>query len=210
MFEERPWTILNFAIIGNETRYHSAGDDLAALDRRSLQHMGDQALGIARALAADGVPAGRAASCIYADFYGRFLVTLPLIARPCPARRALPRSSLVAGVAPQALGRAAARRRRPRCSAPALLAFAADFLVGLSAPATIWRGYPAVTFVAVYAAALLAAAAALLAIGTARRPGAAAGRLLAAVPAARRRSPASSRPARRSTSCSRRWSLRSA
>ena len=45
VFEERPWTILNFAVIGNETRYHSAGDDLAALDRRSLQHMGEQALG---------------------------------------------------------------------------------------------------------------------------------------------------------------------
>ena len=47
VFEERPWTILNFAVIGNETRYHSAGDDLAALDRRSLQHMGEQALAVA-------------------------------------------------------------------------------------------------------------------------------------------------------------------
>ena len=48
VFDERPWTILNFAVIGNETRYHSAGDDLAALDRRSLQHMGDQALAVDR------------------------------------------------------------------------------------------------------------------------------------------------------------------
>ena len=51
VFDERPWTILNFAVIGNETRYHSAGDTLAALDRRSLQHMGAQALG--------AVPGGR-------------------------------------------------------------------------------------------------------------------------------------------------------
>ena len=43
VFDERPWTILNFAVIGNETRYHSAGDTLAALDRRSVQHMGEQA-----------------------------------------------------------------------------------------------------------------------------------------------------------------------
>ena len=33
-FAGRGWTILNFAIIGNETRYHSTGDDLASLDRR--------------------------------------------------------------------------------------------------------------------------------------------------------------------------------
>ena len=45
VFAERPWTILNFAMIGNETRYHSAGDTLAALDRRSLQHMGDAGAG---------------------------------------------------------------------------------------------------------------------------------------------------------------------
>ena len=30
-FSERGWTTLNFAMIGNETRYHSAGDNLAAL-----------------------------------------------------------------------------------------------------------------------------------------------------------------------------------
>ncbi|MEA3032870.1 MAG: hypothetical protein QOH86_886, partial [Sphingomonadales bacterium] len=44
VFAQRPWTILNYAIIGNETRYHSPGDTISALDRRSLQHMGDQAL----------------------------------------------------------------------------------------------------------------------------------------------------------------------
>ena len=49
MFAERNWTILNFAVIGNETRYHSAGDNLAALDRRSLQQMGDQAVALALA-----------------------------------------------------------------------------------------------------------------------------------------------------------------
>ena len=39
--ERDDWTILNFAIIGNETRYHSPGDTLAALDPRSVQHMGE-------------------------------------------------------------------------------------------------------------------------------------------------------------------------
>ena len=70
VFEERDWTILNFAIIGNETRYHSAGDNLAALDRRSLQHMGDQALALTLGLAA-GTPPPATGERLYADFLGR-------------------------------------------------------------------------------------------------------------------------------------------
>ena len=49
-YKERGWLTLNFAIVGNETRYHSPGDDLAGLDPRSLQHMGDQALAVASKL----------------------------------------------------------------------------------------------------------------------------------------------------------------
>ncbi len=49
-FSERGWLFLNLAMIGNETRYHSAGDSLAALDLRSLKHMGDQTLALVRQL----------------------------------------------------------------------------------------------------------------------------------------------------------------
>ena len=72
VFHARPWTILNFAIIGNETRYHSAGDDLAALDRRSLQHMGEQTLAAARLVAAGEAPAAEG-EWLYADLVGRFM-----------------------------------------------------------------------------------------------------------------------------------------
>jgi hypothetical protein len=77
VFARRPWKILNFAIIGNETRYHSPGDTIAALDRRSLQHMGDQALAAAEELAA--APAeDRGGERLYADVLGRALVSFPL------------------------------------------------------------------------------------------------------------------------------------
>lgn len=77
VFRERPWTILNFAIIGNETRYHSPGDRLAALDRRSVRHMGEQALAATARLAAEGVPR-RAGDRLYMDILGRTLVVLPM------------------------------------------------------------------------------------------------------------------------------------
>ena len=49
--EDRDWLTLNFAPIGNETRYHSPGDDLAAMDPATLQHMGDQLLQTVAAVA---------------------------------------------------------------------------------------------------------------------------------------------------------------
>src|SRR3954468_478655 len=59
VFAARPWTILNYAIIGNETRYHSAGDVLASLDRRSVGHMGNEALAAALAMATQTHPPER-------------------------------------------------------------------------------------------------------------------------------------------------------
>jgi hypothetical protein len=77
VFAGRPWTILNYAIIGNETRYHSPGDTIAALDRRSLQHMGDQALAATEEMAAAPVE-NNSSERLYADLLGRALVSLPL------------------------------------------------------------------------------------------------------------------------------------
>lgn len=75
-FAERGWLTLNFAPIGNETRYHSAGDNLASLDQATLQHMGDQTLAVARKLARGNPPAS--ANRIFMDVSGRVLVSLPL------------------------------------------------------------------------------------------------------------------------------------
>ncbi|MDP8994801.1 MAG: M20/M25/M40 family metallo-hydrolase, partial [Pseudomonadota bacterium] len=76
VFEERGWTTLNFAIIGNETRYHSAGDTLAALEPRSVQHMGEQALAVIADMAG-GRPSGAEGERHYMDLVGRQLIVLP-------------------------------------------------------------------------------------------------------------------------------------
>ena len=78
-FAERGWLMLNLAPIGNETRYHSAGDDLAALDPATLQHMGDQTLALTRSLASGTRPAS-GDDRIFMDVAGRGLITMPLIA----------------------------------------------------------------------------------------------------------------------------------
>jgi hypothetical protein len=78
-FSERGWLTLNLAPIGNETRYHSAGDDVAAQDPATLQHMGDQTLALAEALA-HGAPGQASGNRIFMDLSGRALISLPLAA----------------------------------------------------------------------------------------------------------------------------------
>jgi hypothetical protein len=162
VFEERDWTILNLAIIGNETRYHSAGDNLAALDRRSLQHMGDQALALTLAAANRPAPIATGER-IYADFLGRQLITLPLLfglillailvaffLRESWRRRALGRPVATAIAA---------------LAGSAVLAWAGQTIVGLIRGGDYWRGYPSVTHLAVYASALAACLLALFLFG---------------------------------------------
>jgi len=167
VFEARPWTILNFAVIGNETRYHSAGDDLASLDRRSLQHMGDQLLDVAGRAAAGEAPAAEGER-LYTDLAGRVLIILPLLFGlvllgllilffliECWRRRALVRPLLAMAVA---------------IAGSAGLAFAGHFLLGLIRAGDYWRAYPIVANTAVYACALTAALIGLLLIaGTEER-----------------------------------------
>ena len=161
VFEARDWTILNFAIIGNETRYHSMGDNLAALDRRSLQHMGDQALALTLSLAA-GEPVSAGGERIYADLLGRQLVVLPLLFGlillgllllfflvEAWRRRSLGRPLLT--VAAGVVG-------------SALLGWLGQLLLGLIRDGDYWRGYPWVTNLAVYGSAMAAVLLALLLI----------------------------------------------
>ena len=160
VFAERTWTILNFAIIGDETRYHGAGDTLAALDRRSLQHMGEQALGAVQALAAGGAPAAGSGERLYTDLGGRVLIDLPLGLG----------LALLALILAFLLAEAWRRRAlgRPLLAMAAALggslglAFAGHFVVQLLRAGDYWRAYPWVTSEAVYASALAAIVAALL------------------------------------------------
>jgi hypothetical protein len=159
LFAERPWTILNFAVIGNETRYHSAGDGLEALDARSLQHMGAQALAVTELVASGNVPAATGER-LYTDVVGRVLVVLPMLFGLVLLgillvfflvegwRRGALRMSLLA----MALA----------LLASALLAFGGHYLVQLIRPGDFWRAYPLATTSAVYASALAACVGALL------------------------------------------------
>jgi hypothetical protein len=157
VFAERPWTILNFAIIGNETRYHSAGDDLAALDRASLAHMGMQVAAVVDA-ALQGAPAA-AGTRLYADVLGRGLVVLPLLF-----------GLLVLGLLTLFFLAAALHRRalgRPLLAVVTSLAGAivlanvGQLVLGLLRAGDYWRGWPVVTLLAVYASCIAAALIAL-------------------------------------------------
>jgi len=162
----RPWTILNFAVIGNETRYHSPGDRVEALDPASLQHMGRQGLAAALQLAGEAPAAAATAGGerIYADVAGRVLVVLPrtlgLVAF----------ALLLAGT----VAFAWARRRGLARGAGAVLAAVAgsalavwllQWAVEIVRPGPYWRAHPEVTALAVDVAALAVSAAALAGIG---------------------------------------------
>lgn len=71
---------VNIAISDGLDFYHTARDDLAMLDRASVQHMGDQALGAARAfLAADWSTDASAGEIAYSDIASRLFVSLPQV-----------------------------------------------------------------------------------------------------------------------------------
>lgn len=167
VFNERPWTILNFAVIGNETRYHSGGDNLAALDRNSVQHMGEQVEQVTRAVAQGEAPEA-SGERLYADIAGQVLIVLPLLfglmllgifvlyfATESWRRRALARPLLAMLTAFLLSG---------------ALAYLGHFILSLIRAGDYWRAWPAVATTAVYASALAACAIALLLVaGTAER-----------------------------------------
>jgi hypothetical protein len=165
VFHGQPWTMLNFAIIGNETRYHSPGDDLAALDPRSVRHMGVQALAATERLATEGVP-GAGGSRLYMDLLGRTLVVLPM---------ALGVGLLVALLG--AFAWLAWRRRGGVMLAAAMVAvgladaailgFLGQTSVGLIRRGEFWRAHPEVTSLALYLSAFAACTFALLVLARA-------------------------------------------
>jgi hypothetical protein len=161
VFAERPWTILNFAVIGNETRYHSAGDDLASLDPRSLQHMGEQTLEIARLAAMDGAPAATGER-LYTDIIGQVLIEMPLLFGLAMLGLLLI-FFIVASWRRRALGLPLLGMVAALIGA-GLFAFAGHFVVQLLRAGDYWRAFPLVTTTAVYASALAACAIGLLSI----------------------------------------------
>jgi len=156
-FSERGWTTLNFAMIGNETRYHSPGDNLAALDLKSLRHMGDQTLAVSREMAAS--PAQGAGTVLFADIAGLQLVVIPDIVGYGLL------GLLVIGFAVVAFRRGGMGRGLALMLAAILVsaavAWVGMFLMGFVRPGSFWRAYPVWNHLAVYACGLSAGVAAL-------------------------------------------------
>ncbi len=161
IFAPRRWTTLNFAVIGNETRYHSPGDSLAAMDQRSLHHMGSQTLAAARALLNQG--ATTTPQLVYADLLGWHLITIPqtvalvmLGLMLCAfawlgwRRQALARPLLVVltamlgGVVPSLIG---------------------EWVMGATRGGEYWRAWPISLHLAVYAGTLAISVGILVTLG---------------------------------------------
>jgi hypothetical protein len=157
-FKPAGWTLLNYGIIGNETRYHSPGDTTAALDRDSLADVGKAVLAATRAMAATPDPA-RAASgqIVFTDLAGRMLLRLPL-AIAAAALGLLLVLGLLLGWRQKALG-------KPLLIAAGMAlggivtAAVAGAILSILRPGDFWRAYPLVAYLALYAMLLLGMAA---------------------------------------------------
>jgi hypothetical protein len=150
-YKERGWLTLNSAITGNETHYHSPADDLASLDTKSLQNMGDEGLALASKLSA-GPPQAQG-NRIFFDLFARAFIQMPMILGAiCLAILLVAfgaigwrRGSLIRGTA-VIFG---------ALVAGGVLAWLAVTIMAALRAGTYWRAYPEVAFVAVYATTLL-------------------------------------------------------
>jgi hypothetical protein len=160
-YNERGWLTLNFAMVGNETRYHSPGDDLAGLDLRSLQHMGDQALATATLLSA-GLPKVQGQR-IFMDLLGHgfvqmsqtvgmaiFVLLILAFAVIVWRRRAYGRALAVPFLA---------------IVVGSVAGWLASVVMGALRAGTYWRAHPEPSFVAIYATALVGALIVLRTLG---------------------------------------------
>ncbi len=151
-FSERAWLTFNLAPIGNETRYHSAGDDLNALNTATLQHMGDQTLALTERLA-NSPGATTDGERIFMDVAGRGLINLPLtlglslllallviFLHLAVSRGALPRALVVLAGTVAGSG---------------LMTWIALQLIGAFRGGMFWRAEPQWTFLAAYASSIL-------------------------------------------------------
>ena len=69
----------NFAFLGEEFDYHSPSSTPAALDQGALQHMGDQALSVVRAMADAPALPGPSADAAYSDLLGHAVIAYPAV-----------------------------------------------------------------------------------------------------------------------------------
>jgi len=154
-FAPAGWTLLNWGMIGNETRYHSPGDTVAALDRASLYHVGSEAYAATRVLSDMPDPAKAGSGrMVFTSIAGSAFIRLPLAL-----------AAVALGLLVLAGGFLAWRRNA--VGKPLALA-AATFVGGLAAASIVsvvagmiragdfWRGTPLVSYLAAYAVMLAA------------------------------------------------------
>ena len=139
----------NLAFVGGATRYHTPRDDLDHLDPRSLEHQGENALALVRALAASDLERPPPGEAVYFDVLGLAVLRLPR-----PGATALAFATAVVAIGAAALS---VRRKRTRLGAVALgavapllalaAACAAGYLssraLGLSPIERPWVAHPA-------------------------------------------------------------------
>jgi hypothetical protein len=148
VFKNQRWTTLSYAIIGNETRYHTPGDRVEALDRASLHQMGSEVLAATRKLGARS-PTGQGRT-VFTDVAGLLLISLPLTVA-VGLLAAMSIAWFVAGWKSGAL-------KRPLVLAATawvvglLAAATLSLLFGLARPGAFWRAHPIAPYLAVYAA----------------------------------------------------------
>jgi hypothetical protein len=77
VFRERGVPGVNLAFIGGLAHYHTALDDLAHLDPRSVQHQGESALGLVRELAARDLERPPGGEVVFADVLSAWILRWP-------------------------------------------------------------------------------------------------------------------------------------
>lgn len=134
--------VINIAILDGQEDYHTPQDSMASQDPRTVQHMGDHALAITRALATEQ-DRSSTNSLVYTDVAGRAFISAPTIA----VQISLALSALIAFAA---FWRAGGERRWRTFAAPILglvlaggVAFGVGFLLSVIRPgADYWWAHP--------------------------------------------------------------------
>ena len=160
-FSERGWLTLNLAPIGNETRYHSPGDDVGSLSTATLQHMGDQVLAMTAELA-KGVPHA-SNDRIFMDVANRALITLPIGVGAVILIGLLAVFGMVSwrgGQLPRGLTVTVGT-----LAISTGLSWLALALIGAARQGQFWRAHPEWTHLATYSTVILAAVMLLATIG---------------------------------------------
>jgi len=148
------WTLLNYAWLGNETRYHSPGDRIEALDRATVGQMGAEVLGATRALSATPDPARVASGrVVFTDIAGRLFFKLPLTLAAI-LLGLLVIAALVLAWQRRAFGRPLMVVAAMVIGGVAVTSLAAITL-NLLRPGDFWRAYPLIAYLALYALLIL-------------------------------------------------------